>query len=291
MSQGVGSIIPKFETGKEWAKTDESHRAAYNKANAAFKKAFAAKFKAQGEERKKLNEEADAALVRLKEAKERIQKKYAKDDPADYGEGPMTSADIANAKLDATAKDYSSGSFGSNGEIGQRKWYTNGVISDDAYTDNNGHYFLGPNRRRVGAGFGRRRRIETVKKNETVGAQVETAEEGHNLLKAGIGAPEEQDDVTAATASSAAQGLSGSDAASYAAMAAATKDILPPGIHEAEKSHMTAEEAAELKASGAGVDAKMDSTAHFTNPTEIKIVGKNATDELQPPEATLVQPL
>lgn len=32
-----------------------------------------------------------------------------------------------------------------------------GVISDDAYTGSKGHYYLGPSRRRIGAGFGRRR--------------------------------------------------------------------------------------------------------------------------------------
>ena len=41
----MASIIPKFQTGNEWAKADEQRRAAYNRANDLFKKANAAKFK------------------------------------------------------------------------------------------------------------------------------------------------------------------------------------------------------------------------------------------------------
>jgi len=272
----VDDIIPEFQTGDEWAHANEKMRAAYNRANDNFKKLNAKKYAAQGKARKEVNAKANKALVALKEAKESVQKKYAKDDPSDFGEGPMTSADKANAIRDAKQKDISTGRWGSSGVPGDQKWYTNGVISSDAYRDEDGHYLLGPSRRRIGAGFGRRRRF--VAANSTV----EGAEQGHDILKEGIGKPEPEPE----------QGEIKDLVKTKVPAEVPTKPVvkLPPGVQIADKTKISPEEEETLKATGAGVDAQVDDTAHFTKATDVKIIGVNATEEIAG-DSDLVTPL
>merc|ERR1711998_117951 len=158
-TKDVDSIIPEFESGKAWEHANAALKAGYNKANTVYNKLNAEKFKAQGKKVKELNAKAYKALMTLKNAKEKIQKKYAEDDPVDFGKGPLTSADKANAIVDAKAKDTNWGTWGASGTPGKKKFYTDGVISSNAYRTPQGNYILGLSRRRIGAGFGRRRRF------------------------------------------------------------------------------------------------------------------------------------
>ena len=91
-----------------------------------------------------------------------MQKKYAKDDPADFG-GSATdsSSDKADEKRykKYPVKLGGSGSWGASGTVGKEKWYSDGVISTDGWVDKKGHYLLGAHRRRVGAGYGGRRAV------------------------------------------------------------------------------------------------------------------------------------
>jgi len=282
----VDRIIPEYQTGAEWADADADHKAQYYKANDLYKKLNAEKFKAQGEEKKELNAKADKALMTLKKAKEGIQKKYAKDDPMDYGEGPMTSADIANRAYDKTAKNTDWGTYGSSGALNKKKFYTDGVISSNAYV-HQGHYLLGKSRRRIGAGFGRRRRFFT---NSTTGevtvADVAKSEEHHDLLKE-MGKPELP--TSASKTVDIIAGIGDKDTAdAYQAMADATANmpppppehVLPPGVVEADRDKMDQSTKDELRASGAGVNAQMDKSAHFTDPTMERIVGENVTEAI-----------
>jgi hypothetical protein len=300
----VASIIPKFQTGNEWAKADEGKRAAYNRANDLFKKTNAAKFKAQGAQRKELNAKADHALVALKEAKESIQKKYAKDDPMDFGEGPITSADKANKILDAKAKKTETGTYGASGNPwSKKKFYTDGVISSNSYRDEDGHYLLGQSRRRIGAGFGRRRRFDVPGTGSAAGpiSKDEQAkiEKGHDILKMGLGKPKDPPSVSEETGGIVNEGAENhedadqkqndandEEAAANAAAEAESgkmptpKPTLPPGDKEADPDAMAPDIKAELKASGAGADAVVDPNAHFTEDTNTKIVGKEEAEEL-----------
>jgi len=224
---------------------------------------------------------------KLKNAKEKIQKKYAEDDPAAFGKGPLTSADKANKIYDAKAKDTNWGTWGASGTPGKKKFYTDGVISSNAYSTPSGH-ILGQNRRRVGAGFGRRRRFgEAAKK--TTKADVKKAEKGHSLLKA-MGKPTKSKSLSkssaivkaAASKKAAAKkaALKRYKAAQKAKAAAAAAKKLPKGATVAEKKFITPNQAKELKATGAGVNAQVDKTAHFEPSTDAKILGKKQTKAL-----------
>jgi hypothetical protein len=273
-TKNVDSIIPEFQTGKAWAKSNAALKAGYNEANAAFKKLNAKAFKAQGARVKELNAKAEKAHMKLKEAKERIQKKYAEDDPQDFGKGPETSADKANKALAAKAKDTNWGSYGASGTPGKKKFYTDGAISSNAYRDPEGHYLLGASRRRIGAGFGRRRRFGTPSADVKLTKKgVETAEKGHDLLKA-MGKPEtdhnkEEDSI-----------LKTKKHKKTEIAAAPEKEQLPAGVKVADKKFLTKSDEAALKATGAGTDAQVDSTAHFETPTEERILGKTAGDAI-----------
>merc|ERR1711939_233478 len=129
LSKNVDAIIPEFQSGKPWEHANAQLKAGYNRANALYKKLNAKKYKAQGAKVKELNAKAYKALMRLKKAKLAIQRKYAEDDPADFGKGPMTSADKANKIWDAKAKNTDWGTWGASGVPGRKKFYTDGVIS------------------------------------------------------------------------------------------------------------------------------------------------------------------
>merc|ERR1712072_39128 len=290
-SKDVSSVIPQFQTGKQWHAANEKLKAGYNRANTLYKKLNAKAYKAQGEKSKELNSKADKALMKLKDAKERIQKKYANDDPADFGEGHLTSADKANKKLDAAAANTDEGTWGSSGTPRQMKWYTDGVISSNARTDEDGHYLLGASRRRIGAGFGRRRRFVDPTKKVTK-HEVKKAEKGHEMLKAmgkpGSASSTDTDDII--------KGMDKHTSAAFKAMRAATaekkkeekkeKKKLPPGDAQADKKTISEADAAALKATGAGEDAVVDKTAHFTDDTDVKIVGKEETNVITGGEST-----
>jgi hypothetical protein len=313
----VASIIPKFQTGNEWAHADEEQRAGYNKMNDLFKKLNKKKFEAQGKKRKELNAKADKALVALKEAKEGIQKKYAKDDPVDFPGAKLTSADKANKILDAHAKKTETGTYGASGNPWDKpKFYTDGVISSNAYRDEDGHYLLGMSRRRIGAGFGRRRRIasgsgqapadEPLSKNTQ-----KEIEKGHDVLKEAFGKPKDPKPLDEQTSGILDEGKehhedaeqkehdeddeqakADAEAEAESGAVPTPKPTLAPGVKEADKDNMSPETKEELKATGAGADAEVDPGGHFTEETNTKIVGKKEAEELDgDQEKTLVEPL
>merc|ERR1711981_730719 len=69
-------------------------------------------------------------------------------------------------------------------------YYTDGYISNNAYLDRHGHYHLGMSRRRVGAGFGRRRRGTGFTPGKWVGRvhskMLRNIVKGHSLLREGL---------------------------------------------------------------------------------------------------------
>jgi hypothetical protein len=278
--RGVPNIIPHFETAKEWDSASETMRAEFHRANDYFKKAYSKKFKAQGAAREKASKQAEKALVKLKESKERIQKRYAHDNPADFGMGPLTSADKANKEIDANAEDHSSGSWGASGVPGHRKWYGNGVISSDSYVTNDGHYILGANRRRIGAGFGRRRRwAEPKASGSGSGPAEEDPTKGHDLLREGLGKMKKKESESETERSEATKTETKSE--TKKSEAKQEEEKLPAGVREADKSKLTAAEKKTLEATNAGIDAQVDSNAHFTKTTDDNVLGKEETDEIK----------
>lgn len=289
---GVDKIIPEFQTGKQWEAASNERRAYYNNADAHYKKTHEKAYKAQGAERKKLNDEAQKALTTLKKAKEGMQKKYADDNPADNGMGKLTSADKANEKLYKKRKKTNSGSMGASGTPGRLKWYSNGVISSDSYRDEKGHYILGAHRRRIGAGFARRRAPAVViAANVTHKELVKAMEKGHGILKEGLGEPKHDNDnqkadpvVENKAADEVKQAAREAEDAKSAEKKKAEEEKLPAGVVEADKKILKPETVATLKATGAGVDAQVDQSGHFTRETEEKILGKDEADSLEPPQ-------
>merc|ERR1711998_64605 len=77
----------------------------------------------------------------------------------------------------------------------------------------------------------------------------------------------------------------------YSAMAAATANtvVLPPGVQVADKETLSPDIKEELKETGAGVDAQVDSTGHFTESTDEHIIGVNATEDLTGQGGVLLQ--
>jgi len=272
-TKNVDSIIPEFQTGKAWSKADSALKAGYYRANSVFKKLNAKAFKAQGAKSKELNKKADKAQMKMKQAKERIQKKYAEDSPQDFGKGPISSADKANKKLAAAAKNTDWGTYGASGTPGKKKFYTDGVISSNAYRDPEGHYLLGASRRRIGAGFGRRRRVGMGTKKLTK-KRVVAAEKGHDLLKAmgkpGSDSNTDEDKIIPTTTHKKKE----------MPQEVPHKENLPAGVAVASKKFLDEADKKALKDSGAGENAQVDKTAHFVTPTEEKILGKAAGDAL-----------
>merc|ERR1719183_2800380 len=118
-------------------------RNSYNEANDHYKKINEAEYKAKGKRRQELAEKAEVALKDLMHAKEMIQKKYAKDDPSDFGH-TASSADKADEKRykSTPVKLGGSGSWGASGDPNKQKWYSDGVISSDAWVSTKGHLLL-----------------------------------------------------------------------------------------------------------------------------------------------------
>jgi len=280
----INSVIPKIQTSSEWASANEHMRAAYSKANALYDKANKEKFQAQGEKRKELNEKSQVALQTMMKTKESMAKKVAIDNPVDHGVGELTSADIANAKYAKTQKDLSKVHYGISGEK-----YTDGEISSDSYRDVKGHYLLGTGRRRVGAGFGRRRRFAfniTEAKDPVVEAdEVEAAEKGNPVLEEGLGKPLEEGSTDATSLAG------GEEESTEEKEHEAEEAQLPPGVKIADQNALTPEEKKELEETGAGDKAQVDNSAHFTTTTVTKILGANITADLIPPSPGLVAPL
>merc|ERR1711988_1203969 len=156
-----------------------------------------------------------------------------------------------------------SGSWGASGcnphKVGcKQRWYPDGAISNNAYLDKKGRYYLGNNRRRIGSGFGRRRAEKWVGKVHAHMAR--QIAKGHDLLKAMTGKK---------------------------IMRAAKKHIktkLPKGVREANKKLLSEKTKETLQASGAGINAKVTSHGQWTEKTTVKILGKSA-NELIPQKA------
>merc|ERR1711907_123288 len=183
-----GLFVPKFVGAKVWAHENELHHKQYERINKYYMKINKKKFLASNRLEAKLNKKAGEAQQKLYKAKEMMQKKYAHDDPVDYGPPGMPKA-VERAHKRRTQGDgrNESGSYGASGCNPEapgctQKWYPDGAISSNAYTDKKGRYFLGTNRRRVGAGFGRRRAEKWVGK--VSGHLQRKITKGHDLLKA-----------------------------------------------------------------------------------------------------------
>jgi len=175
----VRNLIPEYATKKQAERQHKAslrHYAGVNKWYKAQGAANRARFKKAEAHIKQLRESAEVARQHLIKAKERIQKKYAGDDPEDK----ITSWKHEQ-RIDGWGT-HDSGSWGSSGTPGKMKWYTNGVISHDATTDYKGRYFLGRRRRRIGAGFGRRRAV--IAKHAPTRAETAAIIKHHKMLAA-----------------------------------------------------------------------------------------------------------
>merc|ERR1712093_970045 len=185
-----GLFVPKFVGAKAWGAANEAHHKAYENVNKYYMKTNGKKFNAQGEKEHKLNIKAGKAQQALYKAKEKMQKKYARDDPSDYPPGMPKAIEKRHKRRTQGDGRNESGSYGASGCIQsvdhpkpcKRKWYPDGAISTNAYTGKTGKYYLGTNRRRVGAGFGRRRAQKwTGKVPRALRLKIS---KGHDLLKA-----------------------------------------------------------------------------------------------------------
>merc|ERR1712139_138241 len=185
-----GLFVPKFVGAKAWGAANEAHHKAYENVNKYYMKTNGKKFKAQGEKEHKLNIKAGKAQQALYKAKEKMQKKYTRDDPSDYPPGMPKAIEKRHKKRTQGDGRNESGSYGASGCIQsvdhpkpcKPKWYPDGAISSNAYTGKDGKYYLGTNRRRVGAGFGRRRAEKWIGKVN--GHLQRKFSKGHDLLKA-----------------------------------------------------------------------------------------------------------
>ena len=217
-----------------------------------------------------------------------MQKKYAKDDPSDFGKA-LTTSDKADEKRykKYPVKLGGSGSWGSSGTPDKAKWYSDGVISTDGWVDKKGHYLLGAHRRRVGAGYGRRR--AAVAKSRPDSANLAKIENGHPALQEAFGDPADSDErkmknegktspiLKAAGVGNAALTTPKETVAEEKAAA-----LKAEGQVEANPATMTEAEKKTLEATKAGTTAVMDTTGHFTKPVDDRIVGTKTADELDP---------
>merc|ERR1712070_127455 len=257
----VTSFVPHFKSKKQVLKEQAKMKARYEKANKLYAKVSKKKYEAQGNKQKELNKKAEKAHQAMLKAKAAMMKKYAGDDPENTRDDHLTGKGPATGHYGSTGKWITN--HDGNGGKGKLKWYDDGVTTAQASTvengKNRGKYFLGRRRRRIGAGFGRRRRGTTdygrKKKPETGPKAVKKAIKGHSVLKAGL-------KVKAAKPSTAK------------IVKAATKPVKPKKTFEAKKGSLSDTEKAALKNTGAGVDAGVDKTAHFTKKTDAKILGK-----------------
>jgi len=292
-SGGVDSIIPEFERSPYWAAANEKEKANFERANEHFMKTNKKAFMATNAEEHELNMKADKAIKELRDAKEAIQKEYAKDDPSDYGEGIMDSSDKANEKLYKThpVKLGGTGSWGPSGTPNKQKWYSDGVISSDAYLTRSGHYLLGQHRRRIGAGYGRRRAVTAASPPSTA-ADLAMIEEGHPALESAFGDPakvDQQDDEAQGSEDPILkEGLKGEEATESAgddalidANEKKEKDLAAKGEVQASVQNMSPETVNALKDTGAGTDATTDTEGHFTRATTEGIIGSENTDMLK----------
>jgi len=247
------------------------------------------KFAASNARESELNEKAEVAIVALRNAKEAIQKQYAHDDPADYGGAAMTTSDKADEKR---YKKYpiklgGTGTWGPSGTPNKRKWYSDGVISTDAWTDKEGHYVAGAHRRRIGAGMGRRRAVppQTAPVN---GTDIAASEVGHPALQEAFGDPAKIDTENAADAASEdpllKEGLKGSEEVATTVTVASEvreKALAVKGEVEAAPETLSPTAKKTLEDTGASTDAPVDDEGHFDRSVTESIIGVDGTAELK----------
>jgi len=258
-------FVPTMHDIHEVKARQAKMHARYEKANKYFMKIKKKSYQASNAKQRKLNKKAEQARKRMIAAKEKMQKQYANDDPEDAGK-------TKNDRIDGAGPD--TGSWGSSGTPGDRKWYSDGVTTDQASLNKkNGKYFLGRRRRRIGAGFGRRRAAPQGKMGPKA---VAAAVKGHNLLREGIS-------VTVK-----AKAAKGKKAQAQQAVASYSKKTSKGKVRgkEANTRILSPQEKEALKASGAGLKAQVDKTAHFTKATEARIVGKKEANYLRKAEVT-----
>merc|ERR1711967_216755 len=159
----VTSFVPHFKSKKQVLKEQAKMKARYEKANKLYAKVSKKKYEAQGNKQKELNKKAEKAHQAMLKAKAAMMKKYAGDDPENTRDDHLTGKGPATGHYGSTGKWITN--HDGNGGKGKLKWYDDGVTTAQASTvengKNRGKYFLGRRRRRIGAGFGRRRRGTT----------------------------------------------------------------------------------------------------------------------------------
>merc|ERR1711939_643258 len=232
----------------------------------------------------KLNIKAGKAQQALYKAKEKMQKKYARDDPSDYPPGMPKAIEKRHKRRTQGDGRNESGSYGASGCIQsvdhpkpcKPKWYPDGAISSNAYTGKDGKYYLGTNRRRVGAGFGRRRAEKwTGKVPRALKLKVV---KGHDLLKAAE-SKRVLRNVKKRTANKKAKSAIIEAAKRHikkkkVAKKAKKKKKLPKGVAVANKKLLSEGERDALRATGSGADAEVKKNASFDAKTVVKIIGK-----------------
>lgn len=295
-SGGVESIVPEFEDKDVWEHADKFMRDSYYKANNHYKKINKEEYEAQGQRRKELSHKAEVAYKDLTTAKEAMQKKYAKDDPTDYMKKFANSADRADEKRYKVTpvKLGGTGTWGSSGDPDKQKWYSDGVISSDGWVDTKGHYLIGQHRRRVGAGFGRRRGANTVDSLDKTpsGSGIKKIEAGHPLLKEAFGDPKKVDAKKEEEVATEPKILK--DAGVKIVANAPKKDTLTvaekeaivdaalakKGLVEPHKENLTAADKKGLQTTGAGPQPIVDKEGHMTKAVDAKIAGKEVAQEI-----------
>jgi hypothetical protein len=135
--------LKKFFTKAQVVKEQQAQNKIWAHVNQA--KTNAARFKADQAKQRKMNSAAAKARRAFKHTREKNQKKYGvHDDPEDRAIGSASAIAYRKWLID-----------GPRGSAAGK--HTSDVVSSDSYTSPKGQYFLGRRRRRIGAGFGRRR--------------------------------------------------------------------------------------------------------------------------------------
>merc|ERR1711871_1876535 len=98
---------------------------------------------------------------------------------------------------------------------------------------------------------------------------------GHDILREGLGKMKKKVSKTKTGETKASEGKTAESKTETK-----QEEKLPAGVHEADKSKLTADEKKTLEATNAGLDAEVDSGAHFKT-TDTNILGNEETDEIK----------
>lgn len=133
----------------------------FGKSNAWYAKHYAKRLTETRAHQKVLNAASEEARLRFIRAKKAMIAKYANDDPSDMGRP----ADMEDPLLQGVTPHTKNTPYGA-------------VATDAHYNSRSGHYYLGRRRRRIGAGFGRRRRAPMWKSGD-----MKTGDSGSSITR------------------------------------------------------------------------------------------------------------